>query len=137
MKKILITTLIFGLSSLAIADNSVISFKTINNTNNGNAKNLAQCREIDENKLNIMSQINMQKEICLFENYAKLTERWTTNPPETYVPPRSIVLNINKKEVSPEIKEKLNQTSQQCQDLGAKMREKLKEMYGVDKFVCK
>lgn len=137
MKKILIATLLVGFASLAMADNTGFSFTTINNTNNNNAKNLAQCKEIDDAKLNIMSQINMQKQICLYENYAKLTERWTTNPPEVYVPPRSIVLNMNQKEMSPEIKEKLNQTSEQCQDLGGKMRTKLKEMYGVDNFTCR
>ena len=79
----------------------------------------------------------MQKEICIYENYSKITSKWTETPPEPYTPPNSIIINMSKREVSPEMKEKLTQTSQQCLDLANKMREKLKQMYGVENYTCR
>lgn len=136
MKKLLLTCVLSGITTFAMAGNVGVGFSTTNN-NVTNVNQLAQCKQMDETKINMLSQINMQREICLYENYARLTERWTTAPPEPYLPPNSIILNIRKQEVSPEMKDKLMQTSQQCQDVGAKMRIKLKEMYGVENFVCK
>ena len=136
MKKLLLTGIFSCVTTLAIAGNVGVGFSTTAN-NVTNVNQLAQCNQMDEAKLNMLSQINMQKQICLYENYAQLTQRWTTTPPEPYLPPNTIILNVRKQEVSPEMKEKLSQTSQQCQSVGAKMRIKLKEMYGVENFVCK
>lgn len=134
MKKLLLSCVLGAITSLAMAGSIGIGYSTNNTTN---VNQLAQCKEMNDTQINMLSQVNMQKEICLYENYARLTERWTTQPPEPYIPPNSIVININKKEVSPEMKDKLLQTSKQCQDAGTKMRAKLKEMYGVDNFICR
>lgn len=134
MKKLLLSCVLGAMTSLAVAGPIGIGYSTSNTTN---VNQLAQCKEMNDTQINMLSQVNMQKEICLYENYARLTERWTTQPPEPYIPPNSIVININKKEVSPEMKDKLLQTSKQCQDAGIKMRAKLKEMYGVDNFICR
>lgn len=134
MKKIVLSCVLSAVTSISIAMPIGIGFST---NNNSNVNQLAQCKEMTDAQINMLSQVNMQKEICLYENYARLTQRWTKEPPQPYVPPNSIIINMNKKEVSPEMKEKLLQTSQQCEDLAMKMRAKLKEMYGVDNFVCK
>lgn len=134
MKKLLLSCVLGAITSLALADPIGIGYTT---SNTSNVNQLAQCKEMSEAQLNMLSQVNMQKEICLYENYAKLTDKWTTQPPEPYLPPNSIIINIHKQEVSPEMKAKLTQTSQQCQDLAVKMRAKLKEMYGVDNFICR
>jgi hypothetical protein len=133
MKKILIMVLLSGISSITMAQNISIGISSSNN----NVNNLAQCKEIDDAKLNMLSQVNMQKEICLYENYAKLTDKWTTSPPEPYRQPNSIIISMNKKEMSQEMKDKLIKIGQQCQELGVKMRAKLKETYGVENFQCK
>lgn len=133
MKKILIMVLLSTISSLTMAQNIAIGITTSSN----NVNNLAQCKEIDEVKMNMLSQINMQKEICLYENYAKLTEKWSTSPPEPYIQPNSFIININKKEMPQEMKEKLLETGQKCQELGVKMRAKLKDTYGIENFQCK
>lgn len=135
MKKILLTYVLSGMTTMAMAGVGVGFSTTTNNVTNVNQ--LAQCNQMDEAKLNMLSQINMQKQICLYENYAQLTQRWTTTPPEPYLPPNTIILNVRKQEVSPEMKEKLSQTSQQCQSVATNMRAKLKEMYGVDNFSCR
>lgn len=134
MKKIVLSCILSAVTSISIAMPIGIGFST---NNNSNVNQLAQCKEMTDTQINMLSQVNMQKEICLYENYARLTQRWTKEPPQPYVPPNSIIINMNKKEVSPEMKGKLLQTSQQCEDLAVKMRAKLKEMYGVDNFVCK
>ena len=133
MKNLIKSLILTSISSMALAGPVGIGFST----NNTNVNNIAQCKEMDESKVNMLSQINMQKEICIYENYAKITSKWTETPPEPYTPPNSIIINMSKKEVSPEMKEKLTQTSQQCLDLANKMREKLKQMYGVENYTCR
>ncbi len=133
MKNLIKSLILTSISSMALAGPVGIGFST----NNTNVNNIAQCKEMDESKVNMLSQINMQKEICIYENYAKITSKWTETPPEPYTPPNSIVININKKEVSPEMKEKLQKTGEQCMDVAAKMREKLKQIYGVENYTCR
>lgn len=133
MKNLIKSLILTSISSMALAGPIGIGFST----NNTNVNNIAQCKEMDESKVNMLSQINMQKEICIYENYAKITSKWTENPPEPYTPPNSIIINLNKKEVSPEMKEKLKKTGEQCMDVAAKMREKLKQMYGVENYSCR
>lgn len=134
MKKILITTILVSMTSIAIAGNYGIAIYT--NTLNNNVTNLTQCKEMEETKIDMLSQMNMQNQICVYENYGKLTEKWITQPPQEYVPIKTIVINMNNTELSQEMKNKLKETSSQCQDMGLKMRAKLKEKYGVENFNC-
>lgn len=135
MKKLLMTTLLASVATVALAQNQSI-YGTTGALNNSNASNLTQCKEMDESKLNMLSQYNMKRQVCLYENYAKLMERWTTQPQEIYAQRKSIIITRNAQPLPPEIKEKMGQTSQQCQALSNQMRNKLKEMYGVEELSC-
>lgn len=124
MKKIVLAYVLSIISSVSLAGNIGISFAS-------NDGQIAQCKEMSEVQVNMLSQMSMKKQICLYDNYAQLTEKWTKQSPEPY-----IKLNSNNKDVSPELKEKLLSISKQCQNLAGKMREKLKEKYGVESNLC-
>lgn len=142
MKKILLASMLCAINMLATAQPVTLSYSRsaiINNNliGNNNLSSLVGCQEMSEAQMNILSKINMQNQICKYESYSKITEKWITNPPQQYVPPRSVVITLNKQEMSEEEKQRLQQTSQFCQNLANKMRVRLKEMYSVDNLECK
>lgn len=142
MKKILLAGILYSASVIAIAQPLVIGYSKNPFINNGfyngnNLSALVQCQEMNEAQINMLSRVNMENQVCLYETYAKLAEKYITHPPEQYVPPKSIVITLNKQEMSDIQKEQLQQTSNMCQSLATKMREKLKSMYSVDNLVCK
>lgn len=143
MKKIILASVLCAVNMLAIAQPITFGYSRsmviTNNFNNGfnNLSSLVGCPDINEAQTNMLSRINLQNKICLYESYSKLTEKWVNNGPDQYIPPRSVVITLNKQEVSDEEKERLKKTSQVCQDISTKLREKLKDMYSVDNLVCK
>lgn len=139
MKKLFLATLLCGVSVLATAQPITMSYSRQAVINNGinNYLDLVQCQEITEDKIMLLSRINMQNQICMYESYAKLTKKFMTEPPEQYISPKSIVITLNQKEITEKEKEYLENTSNQCQSLALKMRKNIKDMYSVDNLVCK
>ena len=56
MKKLMQSLILSSLSSIVLANPIGIGFST----SNTNVSNIAQCKEMDESKVNMLSQINMQ-----------------------------------------------------------------------------
>lgn len=143
MKKILLSALLCIVNVTVNAQTIAVGNPRAILMNNGfyngfnNYSALAQCQQMNEAQINMLSRVNMENQICVYETYAKLAEKYITNPPEQYIPPKSIVITLNKQEYSEQQKKQLQQTSNMCQNLAMQMREKLKLMYSVDNLICK
>lgn len=132
--KILITIgLLSCISSVVMAGGLNIAITTATKTK----PNFAKCSEMDESSLSRLSRTSFKQQICLFENYSKLMNKWITNPPETTAPANSITLEFGKKETTEEVKGILTETSEKCLDVSLKMRVKFQEMYGEEEINCK
>ena len=101
-----------------------------------NPKAVPQCHKIDDNKLNMMSQLEIERQICIYDNYAKLNEKWSSSPPQNVVPANSIVININQPATSEQLKEAFTNASNQCKELATNMKNNLKTMYGIETYKC-